>query len=74
MTRLQARLRRARDSAERGFTMIEMIVAASLFMMLNLFTFSAVLSHAKVTEATRDATDINQEARLVLNRMARELR
>ncbi len=74
MMRLPARLWSTTEDADRGFTMVEMLVAASLFMMLNLFTFSAVLSHAKVTEATRDATDINQEARLVLNRMARELR
>ena len=74
MTPLQARFDAAQSGRDRGFTMIEMIVAASLFMLLNLFTFTAVLGHAKVTESTRDATDINQEARLVLNRMARELR
>lgn len=74
MNRFQARLHAATHSGQRGFTMVEMLVASSLFMLLNVFTFTAVLGHARVTEATRDATDINQEARLVLNRMARELR
>ncbi len=54
--------------------MVELIVAASLFMLLNVFTFTAVITHAKVTEHARDATDVNQEARLLMNRMSRELR
>ena len=51
-----------------------MLVAGALFMVLNLFTMTAVLGNARVTESARDATDINQEARLLLNRMSRELR
>ena len=54
--------------------MVEMLVAASLFMMLNIFTFTAVLSTAEVTTKARDGLDVNQEARLLLNRMSRELR
>jgi prepilin-type N-terminal cleavage/methylation domain-containing protein len=63
----------ARD-AESGFTLVEMLVAASLFLVLNLFTMTAVLGNARVTDSARDAADINQEARLLLNRMSRELR
>jgi type II secretory pathway component PulJ len=59
---------------EAGFTMVEMLVAASLFMVLNIFTFTAVLSTAEVTTKARDGLDVNQEARLLLNRMSRELR
>ncbi|MDQ3485912.1 MAG: prepilin-type N-terminal cleavage/methylation domain-containing protein, partial [Actinomycetota bacterium] len=62
------------DAADGGFTLVEMLVAASLFMVLNLFTFTAVLANARVTDSARDATDVNQEARLLLNRMSRELR
>lgn len=71
-----SRLRRRLAGADRqaGLTLIEMIVACSLFMLLNVFTFTAVISHARVTEHTRDATDVNQEARLLMNRMSRELR
>ena len=63
-----------RSEAEQGFTLVEMVVAGSLFMMLNLFTFTAVIGNARVTQSARDATDVNQEARVLLNRMARELR
>ena len=73
VTRLWARLDRS-VGCDDGFTMVELIVAASLFMVLNVFTFTAVVTHAKVTETTRDAIDVNQEARLLMNRMSRELR
>lgn len=74
MSRGALRRRMSARVDERGFTLVEILVAGSLFMILNLFTFTAVLSNARVTESARDATDINQEARLLLNRMARELR
>jgi Tfp pilus assembly protein PilW len=72
MTRLRSRL--DDRSSDAGFTLVEMLVAGSLFMVLNLFTMTAVLGNARVTESARDASDINQEARLLLNRMSRELR
>jgi Tfp pilus assembly protein PilW len=62
------------DGRDEGFTLVEILVAGSLFMLLNLFTFTAVIGNARVTETARDATDVNQEARVLLNRMARELR
>ena len=62
------------DDHDAGFTLVEILVAASLFMLLNVFTFTAVLGNARVTQTARDATDVNQEARVLLNRMARELR
>ena len=70
------RLRRRLESGdgERGFTLVEILVAGSLFMVLNLFTMTAVLGNSRVTESARDAGDLNQEARLLLNRMSRELR
>ena len=72
MSRLRTRL--AAGESDRGFTLVEMLVAGSLFMVLNLFTMTAVLGNSRVTQSARDATEINQEARLLLNRMSRELR
>ncbi len=66
--------RRTDAGEEGGFTLVEILVAASLFMVLNLFTFAAVIGNSRVTASARDATDINQEARVLLNRMSRELR
>lgn len=66
--------KRLGEAQEQGFTLVEILVAGSLFMLLNLFTFTAVIGNARVTETARDATDVNQEARVLLNRMARELR
>ena len=62
------------EGGEAGFTIVEILVAASLFMVLNLFAFAAVIGNSRVTASARDATDINQEARVLLNRMSRELR
>lgn len=73
MSRMQW-LRERLERRDAGFTMVEVLVAASLFMLLNVFTFSAVLATARGNEQVRDATDVNEEARLLLNRMSRELR
>jgi type II secretory pathway pseudopilin PulG len=70
----RSRDRTTEGIAEDGFTIIEILVAASLFMVLNLFTVAAVIGNSRVTDSARDATDINQEARVLLNRMSRELR
>ena len=57
-----------------GFTLVELLVAASLLIVLSLVSFTTVLSTARITTSARDAADVNQEARLLLNRMSRELR
>ena len=67
-------LRRRLHRQDDGYTVVEVLVAGSLFMALNVLTFTTVMSTARVTEHTRDATDVNEESRLVLNRMSRELR
>lgn len=64
----------AAHRSDRGFTVVEVLVSMSLLVVLSLFTFTAVMVHARATAAARDASDINQEARLLLNRMTRELR
>jgi type II secretory pathway pseudopilin PulG len=69
-------LRQDEGRADRsgGFTLVELLIASSLLIVLVLMSFTTVLATARTTQTTRDATDVNQEARLLINRMARELR
>lgn len=69
VSRLRARLR-----GEAGFTLVELLVASALFMILTSITLTSVLSAARSAKAGREINDLNEEARLVLNRMSRELR
>lgn len=63
--------RRPRDQ---GMTLIEVLVAMGLFALLGSLLLGAVLSTSRVTESTRDRTSVNEEARLAMERMTRELR
>jgi type II secretory pathway pseudopilin PulG len=54
--------------------MVEMVVAIGLFSMLLGLTMPAVLSARKSTDTSKQLNDANEEARLALNRMSRELR
>jgi len=60
-----------RDS---GFTLIEMLVAMMLLGALGTVFMTTVLGAQKSAGATSSSQDLNEEARLALNRMARELR
>lgn len=64
---------RARDRA-RGFTLVELLVAAGLFLLLSGMIFTTLMSGALQARHTREYNDLNEEARLLLNRMSRELR
>jgi prepilin-type N-terminal cleavage/methylation domain-containing protein len=59
---------------DRGFTLIELLVAIVLLGILGSLFLSVVLSSSRSTENTQQQTDINEEARLAINRMSRELR
>src|SRR5947209_6603435 len=72
MNALVVRLRSRAD--DRGFTLVEMLVAMVLMGILGS-VFIAVMTGAKSSAtATRSSQDLNEEARLGMNRMARELR
>jgi len=72
MSAFVARLRGRAD--DRGFTLVEMLVAMVLMGILGS-VFIAVMTGAKTSAtATRSSQDLNEEARLGMNRMARELR
>jgi type II secretory pathway pseudopilin PulG len=72
-----ALLRRAVErirAGEGGFTLVEMLVAGAIFLGLSTLMFSLVLTGARTVTDTRQHNDLNEEARLVLNRMSREIR
>jgi prepilin-type N-terminal cleavage/methylation domain-containing protein len=76
MIRLTARLRRARDEAhaDAGFTLIEMLVSMLLLGVLGIVFMDTIMGSKSSLTATATSQDLNEEARLALNRMARELR
>lgn len=59
---------------ERGFTLVEMLVATTIFLILTSALFGAVMATSNGVKSAREYNDLNEEARVLLNRMTRELR
>ena len=57
-----------------GMTLIEVLVALGLLVVLGTLLLGLGLSTARVTDSTREAVDVNEEARVALERLSRELR
>ncbi|HWL36488.1 MAG TPA: prepilin-type N-terminal cleavage/methylation domain-containing protein [Frankiaceae bacterium] len=74
MSVLTAALARVRRGGARGFTLVELLVASMLFMLLSSMVFTTVVAGARTAKNSREYNDLNEEARLLLNRMSRELR
>lgn len=72
MTALRCRLRAPRDDS--GFTLIELLVAILLLSVLGAIFMTTVLGSDRSATATKLQHDVNEDARLAVNRMARELR
>lgn len=70
-TRLLDRVRR---SADGGFTLAELLVASMTFLLLSSAVFTTVVAATRQAQKSRQYNDLNEEARLLLNRMSRELR
>ena len=66
------RNRGARGDA--GFTLVELLVAIIMLSILGSVFLSVVLSSKRSVSNTQQQMDINEEARLAINRMGRELR
>ncbi|CAN5426318.1 hypothetical protein BH09ACT10_BH09ACT10_10400 [soil metagenome] len=62
------------DPADEGFTLIELLVAMGLFGLLATLLLGLSLSTGRVTEDVRALTNINEESRLAVDRLSRELR
>lgn len=73
MSRLAATIDRLRRS-DRGFTLPELLVGSFLFLLLSSMVFSTVFAATRQASNSRQFNDLNEEARLLLNRMSRELR
>lgn len=59
---------------DRGFTLVELLVAIVLMGIIGTVVFTSVLAGQRAANTSRTVNDLNEEARLVLNRMSRELR
>lgn len=71
---IRRRLRQLAQRDDRGFTLIEMLVAVVLSASVGAVMIGVVVGAQNSAKATRSQEDLNEEARLALNRMARELR
>jgi prepilin-type N-terminal cleavage/methylation domain-containing protein len=65
---------RSRRGDDAGFTLVEMLVAVLVLSMLGTIFMTTVLGAQSSARTTATEQDLNEEARLALNRMARELR
>lgn len=72
MRSVVARARKRRDDS--GFSLIEMLVAMIILGALGTVFLTTVLGAESSANNTSSEQDLNEEARLALNRMARELR
>ncbi|HET6816873.1 MAG TPA: prepilin-type N-terminal cleavage/methylation domain-containing protein [Mycobacteriales bacterium] len=57
-----------------GFTLVEMLVSMLIFGLLSTAILTFTFSSARTVTSSNNYNDINEEARVVLNRMTRELR
>lgn len=67
-------LRHITNDHDEGFTVIELLITLFLFGILTTVLFLVVMNNVSTVTSVRQSTDLNEESRLVLNRMARELR
>ncbi|MCA1822806.1 MAG: prepilin-type N-terminal cleavage/methylation domain-containing protein [Frankia sp.] len=63
--------RRATDG---GFSLVELLVAMSIFVILSGVLLAATIGSNNSVKTTRQAHNLNEEARVTINRIARELR
>jgi prepilin-type N-terminal cleavage/methylation domain-containing protein len=60
--------------ADQGFTLVEVLVAMGLFLMLMSMIMLMVTAASRATQDTRQFTNINEQARIAVERLSRELR
>lgn len=68
------RLRAAMRERDAGMTLVELLVGSTLFLMLSGLVLGTTVTTGKAAKASREVNNLNEEARVLLNRMSRELR
>jgi prepilin-type N-terminal cleavage/methylation domain-containing protein len=62
------------EPVDEGFSLVEVLVAMGLFTVVTTLLLGLALGTAQVEEDTRKLAGVNEESRLAMERMARELR
>lgn len=62
------------ESADAGYTLVELMVAMGIFLLLTGMIMTSVLSISRATTDVRQFTNINEQARVAVERLTRELR
>lgn len=68
------RIAQRRPRGDQGFGLAEVLVAMVVLLVIMSFMFSTVFSTAQASKSAQVSNDSNEEARIMLTRMARELR
>ncbi len=68
------RLREMRRSSDAGMTLVELLVGSTLFLLLSGLVLGTTVTTSKAAKTSREVNNLNEEARVLLNRMSRELR
>ena len=71
---MRAALARVRSSGQAGFTIVELAVAMVILGILASSLSTTMIGSRKTAETVRQVNNLNEEARLALNRISRELR
>src|SRR3954447_8590139 len=67
-------VREPEEAVDAGFTLVELMVAIGIFLMLTTMIMTSVLSISHATTDVRQFTNINEQARIAVERLTRELR
>lgn len=68
------RAAKQRLEGERGFTLVEMLVAMSVLMVVVTVSMTVIKSSSAAVKTSNQVQDVNEEARQAINRMSRDLR
>lgn len=71
---MRSRLREMRESDSSGFTLVELLVGSALMLGLLGMASTTIIGVSQGAKQTRIQHDLNEEGRVALNRMGRELR